>query len=147
MSKHIQGPVIPEETATNCIDIMDAQGMTFANVMAPDDGDFLSDEDRANAALIVEAFNVATETGMTPRQLADDRQTWIERHARESATLDAAEIQIEDLMKQRAELLAALKIADELLGCTVAEEEANKPEFKADRARIRVAIAKVEAGQ
>ena len=28
-------------------------------------------EDQANADLIVEAFNVATETGRTPRQLAD----------------------------------------------------------------------------
>lgn len=31
------------------------------------------EEDAANAALIAEAFNVATETGLSPRQLAEQR--------------------------------------------------------------------------
>lgn len=59
----------------------------------------------ANAALITEAFNVATETGMTPRQLAD------KLYEVQSIAKDRAE-ELQKLVrrhaKQRAELLAAL---------------------------------------
>lgn len=56
-------------------------------------GDFCETEE-ANAALIAEAFNVATETGMTPRQLAE---AW----KRDLGLYD-------EVIAQRAELLAAL---------------------------------------
>lgn len=36
-------------------------------------GDCHEEEEQANARLIAEAFNVAHETGLTPRQLADQR--------------------------------------------------------------------------
>ena len=48
----------------------------------------MTDEGDANAGLVAEAFNVLTETGLTPRQLAEA---------------------LEIARKQRAELLAALK--------------------------------------
>lgn len=46
------------------------------------------------------------------------------------------------LIAAAPDLLKALLVADELLGCTVAEDEADKPAFKQDRATIRAAIAK-----
>lgn len=58
----------------------------FDNPNTPLEGE----EAQANARLIAEAGTVATETGLTPRQIA-------ERHA--------------DLTKQRDELVAALKLA------------------------------------
>lgn len=36
------------------------------------------DEMRANAALITEAFNVANETGFSPRQLAEQNERYLE---------------------------------------------------------------------
>lgn len=47
------------EVATNCLDILDANGVVVACVMA--DGDDLSDTDRENAEAIVRYVNTCSE--------------------------------------------------------------------------------------
>lgn len=97
---HTPGPVTIRQRANNAGDpngrfvILGAEHslreefficeMPFAAVRSGD-----AAECKANSLLIAEAFDVATETGLTPRQLA-------ERHA--------------DLTKQRDELVAALRL-------------------------------------
>jgi hypothetical protein len=68
-----------------------------------DDAPFppMLDEQKANAELIAEAFNVAHETGMGPRE----REDWFQAIKRESQ--DRRE-KIETLEVQRDDLLAAL---------------------------------------
>jgi len=82
--KHTQGPVnhIPRARDGHCDQI--AKGHSaFVMVGCPHVErpilDYPHDnEQTANAKLIEEAFNVATETGRTPRQLADDRAALLE---------------------------------------------------------------------
>ena len=95
-SKHTQGPVY-------FYPLRGEDGLGYIRPVAEDGREILHhgdmgrsrEENEANAALIVEAFNVATETGMTPRQLADEIKEAISG--------------IKHLHEQRAELLAALK--------------------------------------
>lgn len=50
---------------------IDGPTTLFLTLTACHDG-FIFGQNEANAVFIVEAFNVAHETGMTPRQLADE---------------------------------------------------------------------------
>lgn len=83
-AKHTQGPVnhIPRARDGHCDQI--AKGLSaFVMVGCPHVErpilDYPHDnEQTANAKLIEEAFNVSTETGRTPRQLADDRAALID---------------------------------------------------------------------
>lgn len=76
----------------------------------------------ANAALIAEAGTVATETGLSPRQLAD----------------------------QRAELLEALRGAEALVSCFMAVDGYSRKELeemgRATAPGLRAVIAKVTGG-
>ena len=88
----------------------------------------------ANGKLIVEAFNVAHETGMSPRQLAE-RVKELERGTLELTQEYMA--RSNKAAEQRAELLAALKDArSNLLKLYVEDDVVIKP--------ITEAIAKVE---
>lgn len=87
-------------------------------------GPFGDAEKAANAELIAEAFNVAHETGLTPRQLAEQ--------------IDVVEVQRDIAETHRDELLAALKGAEEWLSGWASAE----PYLTT----IRAAIAKAEGG-
>jgi len=60
---------------------------------------------KANAELIAEAFNVYSETGLTPRQLADE----LAAHKRLNKNLEGENI---SALKQRDELLATLALVE-----------------------------------
>jgi hypothetical protein len=116
-AKHTQGPVH-----------VDAIGQIFVDGLGPQpricmadspagkrewDKTVTAEESKANAALIADAFNVATESGMTPRQLAS---------AHKAALLEidmrvgGYQEQVAKLEAQRAELLAAFKRLMDICG-------------------------------
>jgi hypothetical protein len=66
----------------------------------------------ANANLIAEAFTVAHETGLTPRQLADDLRATKGILAAIRERVCHLEVERDELCKQRAELLAVLQMAE-----------------------------------
>lgn len=75
-AKHTKGPVCIE-TPMDDLWIVKANQQSYewdplATVALEYGTGITKVEARANAALIVEAFNVATEAGMTPRQLQDE---------------------------------------------------------------------------
>lgn len=67
------------------------------------------EEQAANARLIAEAGTVATETGMTPRQLADALIVWGGKSSR-------LELQVAELLAALTEAMHALHEAEAILG-------------------------------
>ena len=64
-----------------------------------------------NGKLITEAFNVANETGFTPRQLADRYSAKCVDYRIVEKAIDLAIKENKQLAEQKAELLEALKLA------------------------------------
>lgn len=85
----------------------------------------------ANADFIAEAFNVAHETGLTPRQLATALS-----NLREGGHIAVAAWKVE-----RAELLAALKVAASCLASTTQDSL-----YDNAKSMVDAAIAKATAG-
>lgn len=71
---HTAGPVVSNG---HTIRIADESNITRRRV-ATAHGPFGDAEKAANAELIAEAFNVAHETGLTPRQLAERLAYWLD---------------------------------------------------------------------
>ena len=76
----------------------------------PGEGGFPSiarTEDEANAELIAEAFSVLAETGMTPRELAEEMYKAVREQARQQdrAEIAALKAEVERLRKATAEVL------------------------------------------
>lgn len=65
------GPATITRSAVNCLDIRGELDKLICQVYRDADG--LDQKDWDDAALIREAFTVASETGMGPRQLAEQR--------------------------------------------------------------------------
>lgn len=86
MSKHSLSPMHVAGGYHLLANLRNGGGLIQIATFAKDDG--FEAEQQANIELIVEAFDVATETGLTPRQLADQRK---ELMARFSALLDLIE--------------------------------------------------------
>lgn len=126
-----KGPVtVGDNPRRTRIHLFDAHGAPLAVVESASAN---TSRAKSDAALIAEAFNVATETGLTPRQLAERVET-IKReaqiHAMEARTANAtiAEIYqlcaggigepgnwngaepVRQLAEQRAQLIEALKM-------------------------------------
>jgi hypothetical protein len=80
-SSFTKGPVLIEEPDEFCIFwqiILESEGNPLAETYS--DG---------NAELIAEAFNVATETGLTPRQMVEQRNELLEACERAMAYADS----------------------------------------------------------
>lgn len=100
-------------------------------------GGISNDEAEANANLIAEAFNVAHETGLTPRQLANDLRATRSVLAATREHITRLEVEFDELRKQCAALLALL---DEY-----AKRDGGQ-KFKDLRLRARAALSAWESG-
>jgi hypothetical protein len=105
----------------------------------------------SNAKLCAEALNIHKETGMTPGQLADDRQTWMERFERERTEAEGYALNCDQLMKERDELLDALQSISLYANDTLSGRSDGLPDnnwyaegIRELRNRARAAIAKVK---
>ena len=108
MAKHTPGPLIVHaqgDADDYCLLTTDRRWvMAFRQ-----NGELLNDEQKANIDLIAEAFSVATETGMAPRQM----------HATAAAlirTLEAEREKVRQLETQHAKTVHALEQADQHIG-------------------------------
>lgn len=103
----------------------------------------------ANAAFIAEAFNVAHETGKTPRQLADENGTLSFNNAQAALAICTYKANIASLEAQNKELLAALKrvsSGEGFTGSFFANQNKEWRELLAIKDYAKAAIAKAEGG-
>lgn len=111
-AKHTAGPVIASGRIRNvsgdqlwCVQVEPSAAIsqyrgTIASIQsAAQIGGITNDEAEANAAFIAEAFNVAHETGLTTRQLADAY----------TALRNGSRVAVEAWKAERDELVAAAK--------------------------------------
>ena len=79
--EHTKGKAIIRRNHTNCEIILDNNSPYSERVSICTTGNWIGKaipEMEANAELICEAFNVANETGKTPRQLTDENKELLE---------------------------------------------------------------------
>lgn len=78
MSAHTKGPWAIDWNVSR-IDVFSSDAATLiATIRRSTPSDGIDADARANARLIAEAGTVATETGLTPRQLAEQRKELLE---------------------------------------------------------------------
>jgi hypothetical protein len=76
ISRHTPGPILTDKYGnpqTKC-----GENLLLSGVSMPCGNHPKADEAKANTALLVEAINTATETGLTPRQLAEVNRELVE---------------------------------------------------------------------
>lgn len=67
------------KATSNCVEIISFDGTIIAQIMGRvGNGDSFDGTEHLDANTIVETFNVFTETGLTPRQLAEQRAELLE---------------------------------------------------------------------
>lgn len=86
VSRCTPGPTHIVRADANCMEVRTKKHITVCKVFEPGS---LETRDYENAALISEAFNVASETGMGPQQLTEERDELLKAFELAHAFLDS----------------------------------------------------------